>query len=321
MMRVFLIVAGAEALGDLFGRPAIAKPKNFVAPEPKPLQVTRSEQVPALLSGSVALALRLATGTFVLGWKPVSLEVGPLRFGRPLDPADYALRLGPIAFRDEGAPGLRSPSRPLVLYEYESSPFCRKVREAACVLNVPLEMRPCPGARDGFSDELERLTGRRTVPYLRDPNAGVDMFESEEIIDYLFDTYGSPKSDPKALWPLRGSFALWTAAFAALARGLPCSKRDPRAKPDNSRVQPLVLWGYETSPFVKGVRERLCALCLPHVVIPCARGSPNRDALLKKTGSFQVPYLEDPNTGLALFESNEIEDYLREVYAVTSSIN
>jgi len=32
------------------------------------------------------------------------------------------------------------------------------------------------------------------------------------------------------------------------------------------------------------------------------------------TPSFQVPFLKDPNTGIQLFESPDIIDYLEEVY-------
>ena len=89
------------------------------------------------------------------------------------------------------------------------------------------------------------------------------------------------------------------------------------ARAGNEERKPLELWGYETSPFVRPVREKLCALCLRHVVVPTARGSPNRDKLIAKTGvQFQVPYLVEPNTGGELFESPEILDYLEEVYTV-----
>ena len=36
---------------------------------------------------------------------------------------------------------------------------------------------------------LRGLTGRSQVPYLVDPNTGVAMFESADIIDYLNETY------------------------------------------------------------------------------------------------------------------------------------
>jgi len=36
---------------------------------------------------------------------------------------------------------------------------------------------------------------------------------------------------------------------------------------------------------------------------------------MKKTGGvFQVPYIEDPNTGVSMFESKEIVQYLNQLY-------
>ena len=32
--------------------------------------------------------------------------------------------------------------------------------------------------------------GKAQFPYLVDPNTGVEMYESLDIIDYLFETYG-----------------------------------------------------------------------------------------------------------------------------------
>jgi glutathione S-transferase len=81
-------------------------------------------------------------------------------------------------------------------------------------------------------------------------------------------------------------------------------------------MQPLKLWGYEGSPFVKPVRETLCGLGLPHTMVNSARGSANRDRMVAATGRFQVPYLEDPNTGAQLFESAGIVKYLESVYTV-----
>ena len=41
----------------------------------------------------------------------------------------------------------------------------------------------------------------------------------------------------------------------------------------------------------------------------------NRRALLARAGRVQFPYLIDPNTGVALFESARILDYLEREYA------
>ena len=84
-----------------------------------------------------------------------------------------------------------------------------------------------------------------TVPYLVDPNSAVEMFESEDIIEYMLDTYGPSRDayDPKALWPLRGNFALITATFASIVRGFAGSQRPENARPDNEQMLPLELWG------------------------------------------------------------------------------
>ena len=63
--------------------------------------------------------------------------------------------------------------------------------------------------------------------------------------------------------------------------------------------------------------ETLSELELSYVLQPCARGSPRRTQLMRRTGgTFQVPYLEDPNTGVAIFESTAIVEYLKSSYAV-----
>lgn len=307
-------VRAREALGsaraEAGGRPRVSAPPGFRAPEPRPLTLTRLSDLPSALTGSLALLLRLGFGCFVLGWTagPAAKDV----------PGKYRFPAGLLSFRDT-SPILKKaprPVEPLVLYEYEGSPFCRKVREAACLLDLTLELRPCPGARAGFAQELKARGGRMTVPYLADPNTGREMYESDDIIDYLLAQYGPPTGsyDPGSLWPLRGGFATFTSTLATLVRGLAGSKRWPTARADNEQMTPLELWGYEGSPFVRPVRERLCALCLPHRLVPCPRGSRNRDAMVQKTGRFQVPFLVDPNTGIEMFESPEILEYLDAVY-------
>jgi glutathione S-transferase len=71
-----------------------------------------------------------------------------------------------------------------------------------------------------------------------------------------------------------------------------------------------------SSPFVRPVREKLGSLCLPHRMISCSRGSANRDKMIAKTKRFQVPFLVDPNTGIEMYESAEIVEYLEAVYTV-----
>lgn len=300
--------------------PKVSAPPNFVSPEPRPLTVTRQETLPDLLKSSLALALRLATGVFVLGWKIDTIFA-------PQQDNKYALTVGPFRIRDsssilEQALHRSAIDKPcLVLYEYDASPYCKRVRETINLLDLAVEYRPCPGARQGFSDELYELTGRRTVPFLLDTRTNAQMFESSDIIVYLLKEYGPPEEayDSKALWPITWeAFSVTTATWVALLRGLPGGRLQPNARPDNGNMLPLQLWGYECSPFVRPVRETLCSLSLAHVMVSCSRGSANRDRLLerRKDGGqvFQVPFLVDPNTGVELFESAEIVDYLNKVY-------
>ena len=82
-------------------------------------------------------------------------------------------------------------------------------------------------------------------------------------------------------------------------------------------MEPLELWTYESSPFTKAVRESLTELAIPHVVRYCPRGSTKRNELLARTGTFQVPYLEDANTGVKMFESSAMVEYLEATYALS----
>ena len=69
------------------------------------------------------------------------------------------------------------------------------------------------------------------------------------------------------------------------------------------------------SPFSRIAREALCELELPYLLHNVAHGSPSRDAFVRRSGKMQVPYLADPNTGKAVFESADIVRYLHETYA------
>ncbi|GMH78529.1 hypothetical protein TL16_g07837, partial [Triparma laevis f. inornata] len=317
--------------------PKLSPPPDFKPAPRAPLSVTSPSQLPSLLSSSVGLAARLGSGAFVLGWSPTGGDTD-----------GYKLSFGPIQLSDKStvlaSAAERGIQKPLVLYEYEPSPYCKKVREVCCLLDIPVLYKPCPiveqeipkassrggttpyvkKSRGGFSDELFEKTGRRTMPYLEDPNnpSMEGMFESEDIIDYLLETY-SPVNDydPKALWTFRGQFADFTATISTIARGLAGGKMQSNARADNGLMKPIVLYAYECSPFVKPVREKLCALGLPHVLVPCSRGSENRAKLVQLSGGqqFQVPQIDDPNTNVGvLAEGESIVEYLEGTYTTTT---
>jgi len=302
---------------------AVQKPENFAVPEPKPLQIPESTDLGKFAKNTLALAFRLGVSAFVLGWKIDTLFYEDDGDGETKK--KYSLSLGPLSIRDGSsvmnAEDVPRPKRPLVLYEYDASPYCKRVREFINLLDLTVEYRPCPGARQGkFSDELYEKTGRRTVPYLYDPNTDQGLFESSDQIEYLLANYGPVDEstyDRKALWPITfEAFSMFTSTLCAITLGMPGARKQTNARPDNEEMQPVELWGYEASPFVRNVREKLGTLCLPHVMISCSKGSANRDKMVAKTGRFQVPYLVDPNTGVEMYESEEIVKYLEEVYTV-----
>ena len=99
------------------------------------------------------------------------------------------------------------------LYSFESSPYARPVREMLCEMELPYVVRNCgrtqirewllPRVRQvlkiGGESEvdnrrlLQREEGRVSIPYLYDPNTEMGMFESEDILAYLDETYGAPE--------------------------------------------------------------------------------------------------------------------------------
>lgn len=211
-----------------------------------------------------------------------------------------------------GAQGMRvrrlgpRPATPVMLYEFESCPFCRKVREALTVLDLDADIRPCPKGGRRFRPELVARGGRAQFPYLVDPNTGKEMYESDDIVKYLFAEYGA--GPPPAV--LLGGWAALTGSLAsALRLGLGTD-----AEPSRAPEKPLELWSFEASPFCRLVREKLCTLELPYRVHNVGKGSPRRAAFVERSGKMQVPYLLDPNTGAALFESDAIVAYLAREY-------
>jgi len=205
-------------------------------------------------------------------------------------------------------PNFQRPEKPLEIYEFEACPFCKKVREAVSILDIDVVFYPCP--RDGkvWRPKAVEMGGKSMFPYMVDPNTGTAMYESDDIIKYLFEKYGDGQV------PLTLRLGALTALSAGLGQA-PRVGRGAKARASEVPAQPLVFWGYEGSPFVKLVREKLCELELPYLQRTCARGSSKRTEMLEKFGHFQVPMLEDPNTGEAMFESTYIIDYLEKTYA------
>mmetsp|Transcript_30099 Transcript_30099/g.76273 ORF Transcript_30099/g.76273 Transcript_30099/m.76273 type:complete len:339 (-) Transcript_30099:267-1283(-) len=205
------------------------------------------------------------------------------------------------------------PAKPIELYEFQGCPFCAKVRYAAALLDLDILFKPCPRESTVNRPFVIGKGGKSQFPYMIDPNTGTEMYESADIIRYLYKNYG-PGED-KAPGLLTGPVMTFGAAFSLIPRSGKGSKKSEGAM-DKPPAKPLTVWGYEASPFSKVVREALNELELDHVWRSCARGSPKRQVLFDQTGgTMQLPYLEDDNTGTRMFESAEIVDYLRRTYA------
>ena len=57
----------------------------------------------------------------------------------------------------------RRPEKPLILYEYEACPFCRKVREALTALDLQADIRPCPRGGERFRPDVIAQGGIEAV--------------------------------------------------------------------------------------------------------------------------------------------------------------
>lgn len=245
---------------------------------------------------------RLGTGVFVSGY---SFSFVPKN---EIPPDQYALEYNDSKVKETSKLGPR-PEKPIEIYEFESCPFCRKVREIVAVLDLDVIFYPCPRNGPNFRPKVGEMGGKKQFPYMVDPNTGVSMYESDDIIKYLVGKYGDGNV-PIAL--SLGLLTTLTAGLAMIGRMGKGSSYSPSRLPP----KPLVVWAYEGSPFCKLVREVLVELELPHLYRSCARGSPKRQILFQKVGRFQAPYLEDPNTGVQMFESAEIIEYLKATYAL-----
>jgi len=205
-----------------------------------------------------------------------------------------------------GALGPR-PAQPLELYDFEACPFCRKVREALSILDLDAVVHPCPSGGPRFRPAVTERGGQAMFPYLVDPNTGVEMYESDDIVRYLFDTYGAGNPPWALTTPIATDASSVLASLARVTRGRTYRKA-------SSPRDPLELWSFEASPFCRLARETLCELEIPYLLHNVAKGSPKREAFVARSGRMMVPYLADPNTGAEMFESADICAYLERTY-------
>lgn len=228
----------------------------------------------------------------------------------------------------QSTPAVIKPKQTLQLYDIENCPYCRLVREALTELDLDVEIYPCPKSGERFRPGLVERGGKAQFPYLVDPNTGVEMYESLDIIAYLFATYGQ-----------RGIPLKWQAGkfqtLGSMLASAPRISRGMQARPGLAPEYLLELYSFESSPYARPVRELLCEMEIPYIVRNCGRTRreewilpllrerlkiqpdselENRRVLQQTEGRVSIPYLYDPNTERGLFESSDILNYLRESY-------
>lgn len=228
----------------------------------------------------------------------------------------------------------QQPEKPLQLYEFEGSPFCRRVREVLTLLNLDYEVYPCPKGGEKYRKIVQEKGGKQQFPFLVDENSGVALYESQDIIHYLFQHYGKSGKTPQkfAHYPQLPVVAL-AGTLVNGARGIWINKKIiDRAAP----AELLELWGFEASPFTRVVRATLAELELPFIYHNVAKerwqdmgpavlrfkpgkyqalAGGKREKVMDVMGrDIQVPYLVDPNTGVKMFESAAIVKYLNKHY-------
>ena len=226
-----------------------------------------------------------------------------LPFGSKVDEACIARPAGAV------------PKEPIILYEFEACPFCRRVREALSQLDLTVEVRPCPKDAVKHRTEVEAMGGKLTFPFLVDPNTEAGkggMYESEDICRYLYATYGNGAEFPEGIISttvLTG----WMPTLLRAGRGM--TRYANATTHGGADLKPLTLFNYEGNQFARLAREALCELELPYTLFNCGKGSPKRATLTEVAGEgASVPYLVDPNTGQNMGESEEIVAYLFKTY-------
>ncbi len=127
--------------------------------------------------------LRYLATTYGEGKVALLLSLGPLTT------VSSALASAARPGKGRKARPARAPEKPLELWSFEASPYCRIAREALSELQIPYVVHNV-AKRSAARAAFKERSGRMMVPWLVDPNTGVSMFESADIVAYLHKTYG-----------------------------------------------------------------------------------------------------------------------------------
>ena len=221
------------------------------------------------------------------------------------------------------------PPHKLELYEYEASPWCKRVRETVNILDLKVRIKPCPRetfrVEGGYSNnisinrkELAEKYGRERLlfPCLVDVNKNIVLNDSSMIIEYLWNEYGNnfaherPKIDkflnglPKLLQlPLLFTFFPMNGVMASPTKFI--NSENLSNQPSH---KPLVLYSCEPSIHGRFVREALSTLQIHYDYISTADRAKLDDIFLQKASTFHFNSKEhfiliDPNNNIRKCDS------------------
>lgn len=229
------------------------------------------------------------------------------------------------------------PEHELILYEYEASPWCRIVREYLTILDLKVQIRPCPrqtlfmeGAYNKESrfrpEAMQYLkssssshpTEDMTFPILVDCTKSKDspevILESYAILEHLWQKYGQSvencQNRPDQWWnspsipfPIR----FLSLAGPSYLRPFPSCGilQTPSIWKDDSTV---TLYQAEGCPESRLVRETLCTLEIPYLSVAAGTNSANSDPL----HGHSIPMLKDGTK--SFYGARECNDHLWNAY-------
>jgi len=220
----------------------------------------------------------------------------------------------------------KKPVENLILFDAEYCPFCRHVREALTELDLDAMIYPIPKGGKRYKPHLKKMGGEDKVPFLVDPNTDTHMGDSEAIVEYLYSEYALEGEEPP-------SRRIYTSLISSLSR----VKTGMFAVPSKAPRKPLELWSFEASPYGRLARETFSEMQLKYILHNVGKtpghhadyyppelryeyitdympGTENRRKFLKRAGRVMIPFIVDPNTGIEMFQTKKIQEYLRETY-------
>jgi anaphase-promoting complex subunit 7 len=204
------------------------------------------------------------------------------------------------------------PVQPLILYSYEGNQFSRLVREVLTELDIVYELRSV-GKKSNRREELAAFQGGSSqCPHMIDPNTGVQLAESIDIIQYLYRTYALWTPPNEVLEGISKILLPWVrpilSALAPVQAGFAAEEPDQYGKEiavykkkieKQVASEPVVIYTYALSPFCMEAKKLLDNLDIDYKEISLGGqwipgliaqgGSQKRAALLELTGQSSLP--------------------------------